>query len=447
MLRKRRLQLGNRVLHLGACGPDVLELQRRLESMGYDPGPLDGQFGYLTEDALRQFQRDYHCRVDGIAGREVHAILAAPDLTKRRLVHVVGQDESLRHIAAKYQMREGAVLSENRLYGRPTIYPGQRLSIPRRVLFGWMSAHGDSHAIRVVGRQHHLLSGVLMDGFQLDRQARVEGPVPAAIQTSPVILTIRQDADTCRLLGKREKLRSNMRASIAQWASDASAYGVGIALPPHRRGDGTPFRRLVQAVNTAVKKTDKAAVVIVPAWAPRSRLRQWWDEIDYQALAAQADYVILCAHLPRHDAKGRVLPEPAAPLPWLREIVKAAIHSMPSWKILLSLPVCGYEFVDGQPPATISYQAAMTQAFSLRQRVRWDSDLKALGYEYQAAGVVKKVWFENKDSFAAKLELVGRYNLGGVAVWRLGYEDTRIWDTISQHFCVWKPEAEMQKFS
>ena len=46
----------------------VRALQRRLDSAGYSPGPIDGRFGPRTEQAVDLFQRAHGLRVDGIAG-------------------------------------------------------------------------------------------------------------------------------------------------------------------------------------------------------------------------------------------------------------------------------------------------------------------------------------------------------------------------------------------
>jgi len=47
-----------RELRRGIIGLDVLDLQQRLRALGYDPGPIDGIFGPLTERALRRYQED-----------------------------------------------------------------------------------------------------------------------------------------------------------------------------------------------------------------------------------------------------------------------------------------------------------------------------------------------------------------------------------------------------
>lgn len=46
----------------------VLEIQRRLSSLGYQPGPLDGIRGPKTIAAIKQFQRARGLVADGIVG-------------------------------------------------------------------------------------------------------------------------------------------------------------------------------------------------------------------------------------------------------------------------------------------------------------------------------------------------------------------------------------------
>jgi hypothetical protein len=57
-------------------GPDVLEVQTKLETVGYSPGELDGLYGPATAGAVRAFQRDHRLDVDGIVGPITRGALA-----------------------------------------------------------------------------------------------------------------------------------------------------------------------------------------------------------------------------------------------------------------------------------------------------------------------------------------------------------------------------------
>lgn len=63
--------LGDRQLGRGANGPEVTELQKRLQQLGYVVGPIDGKFGPKTEAAVRRFQKERGLKVDGVAGTQM----------------------------------------------------------------------------------------------------------------------------------------------------------------------------------------------------------------------------------------------------------------------------------------------------------------------------------------------------------------------------------------
>lgn len=71
-LREAGHTLGDRMLALMISAPmsgdDVVTLQERLLELGFNPGRPGGVFDEQTERALRQFQREYGLRPDGLCG-------------------------------------------------------------------------------------------------------------------------------------------------------------------------------------------------------------------------------------------------------------------------------------------------------------------------------------------------------------------------------------------
>ncbi|WP_406600328.1 spore cortex-lytic enzyme [Metabacillus sediminilitoris] len=72
----------NQVIQRGAVGDDVIELQSRLEYIGFYKGGIDGVFGWGTYWALRNFQSEFGLPVDGVAGLK----------TRQKLVNVTKYD-------------------------------------------------------------------------------------------------------------------------------------------------------------------------------------------------------------------------------------------------------------------------------------------------------------------------------------------------------------------
>lgn len=71
-LDEARWRLGDRILFYVPArlmaGDDVAALQQRLLDMGFDCGRVDGLFGFETEQALREFQRNIGVAADGTCG-------------------------------------------------------------------------------------------------------------------------------------------------------------------------------------------------------------------------------------------------------------------------------------------------------------------------------------------------------------------------------------------
>jgi N-acetylmuramoyl-L-alanine amidase len=86
-------RLGDRLLYLRRPmlrGDDVAELQRRLNSLGFDAGKIDGILGPNSLRALVDFQQNRHMAEDGIAGprtlTELHLVARATQKTGREAI-------------------------------------------------------------------------------------------------------------------------------------------------------------------------------------------------------------------------------------------------------------------------------------------------------------------------------------------------------------------------
>jgi peptidoglycan hydrolase-like protein with peptidoglycan-binding domain len=56
------------ILKNGSTGAAVTKLQQNLKAAGYDPGPIDGDFGPKTEAAVKGYQQAQGLKADGIVG-------------------------------------------------------------------------------------------------------------------------------------------------------------------------------------------------------------------------------------------------------------------------------------------------------------------------------------------------------------------------------------------
>lgn len=66
-------------------------------------------------------------------------------------------------------------------------------------------------------------------------------------------------------------------------------------------------------------------------------------------------------------------------------------------------------------------------------QMEWD-DTTCQNYgEYTEGGSLYQIWLEDEESIEVKLNIMEKYQIGGVASWRLGYEKPEIWDVIGTY--------------
>lgn len=63
----------------------------------------------------------------------------------------------------------------------------------------------------------------------------------------------------------------------------------------------------------------------------------------------------------------------------------------------------------------------------------WDEDTRQNYAQWDADGGTYKIWLEDSQSLEEKLKLIKKNDLAGVAEWRLGWENSGVWDLISQY--------------
>ena len=62
--------------------------------------------------------------------------------------------------------------------------------------------------------------------------------------------------------------------------------------------------------------------------------------------------------------------------------------------------------------------------------IHWSATAKSPHFTYRSHHVRHEVWFMNARAIRARLGLIGKFHLAGIAQWALGYEDPRQWADI-----------------
>lgn len=241
-------------------------------------------------------------------------------------------------------------------------------------------------------------------------------------------------------------LRQAAIRTILSFVQESSAAGVNVDFEPLGSTSASlrrNFTLFIQALNQSLSANDLAlSISIYPSAA--SRLRLW----DLTALAPYTDHFVVMTydyHLPGDNQSG-----PNSPLRGAGELFEHDIlknlseisRVVKSEQILLGIPFYGYEWdVDTTEKYTRTSERASVASLERIQELidnqalelLWDrNSLTPYAIRRIDGQIVSQIYYENENSIKLKLDLVRSANLGGVAIWALGYEgnNPKIWTTI-----------------
>ncbi|WP_375540699.1 spore cortex-lytic enzyme [Virgibacillus saliphilus] len=88
----------SQVVQQGATGDDVIELQARLQYLGFYNGDIDGVFSWGTYWALRNFQYEFGLNIDGLAGQTTKdKLVQASNYDENYVKEQMNQENNFRH--------------------------------------------------------------------------------------------------------------------------------------------------------------------------------------------------------------------------------------------------------------------------------------------------------------------------------------------------------------
>ncbi len=124
-------------------------------------------------------------------------------------------------------------------------------------------------------------------------------------------------------------------------------------------------------------------------------------------------------------------PGPLDEMAWFKKVAEYAATMPNKSKFVLGMPLYGLDWAGSggaaNPGAAMEYTEIMALAGQYGVAPQWEGVAQEPFFTYTAEGVTHTVWFTDRQSLQARVELAQSLGLG-VGLWRLGSEDQSIWE-------------------
>lgn len=158
------------------------------------------------------------------------------------------------------------------------------------------------------------------------------------------------------------------------------------------------------------------------------------NHYDREEQGIVADYVIIMGY-DEHYAGSKEAGSVAS-IDFVEKGISQTVAEVPASKVINAIPFYTriWETSDeGVSSQAVGMEMADEYVRAHNIPVEWNDEICQNYGEYTQDGVLYQVWLEDDSSIEVKLSIMDKYQLAGVASWRLGFEKPEIWDVIEAY--------------
>lgn len=207
--------------------------------------------------------------------------------------------------------------------------------------------------------------------------------------------------------------------------------GINIDFEYMYEKDRDLFSRFIIELEPRMKRL--GVVLSVDVTAPDGS-PNWSLCFDRNVIGEAADYIIFMAYDQYSSSKVGT----TAGYNWVENNIEKFVGTqceVESEKIILGIPFytkIWTETADGEVNSKTVSMKDIESVLPDNVTKTWDDDLKQYYVEYESGSSTKKMWIEDLKSIEAKVSLVNKYNLAGVAAWEKDQELDGTWKVIKE---------------
>ncbi|SDZ23363.1 Spore germination protein YaaH [Evansella caseinilytica] len=370
--------------------------------------------------------------------------------------YIVAPGDTLSQIAKRFHTTIEAIRNVNGISG-DMIFPDQMVKLPinasETINLGYLFFGDPKHFTNQVLATERSFNTVSPSYFDVNP----DGTLKVTAQFDPVFVQ-NMHAQGIRVVPflsnhwdreiGRAMLHNREQATrqIVDFVIRNNLDGVNVDIENITHADREHFTDFVRLLREKMPSSKEVSVAV--AANPNGWTQGWHGAYDYRELAKYADYLMIMTY---DESYYGGPPGPVASLPWVERSIQYAIsQGVPKNKIVIGLAHYGRFWREGSTVGghgisnaqiqemlrkyehTITFDQASQSVKAVVTIRPNDPKTYIMGAALEPGTYT--IWYENDDSYRAKVALVQKYGIKGVGHWSIGQENRDVWNSYHTWF-------------
>lgn len=221
--------------------------------------------------------------------------------------------------------------------------------------------------------------------------------------------------------------RQNIISQLIQVAKDVGMDGINVDFESLSEDVGIHFLEFLRELSIECHKNNLVLSVDNPV------PEDFTSHYDRAEQGRVVDYVIIMGYDEHYvgSEAGSV-----ASLPWVEQGIQDTLDEVPAERVINAIPFYTrlWRTTGGNVTSeAIGMDQAQQTIADNNVETYWDKTTSQNYGKYDIDNSTYQIWLEDAQSVAEKVKLVSKYDLAGVSAWKLGFENSGIWQVISDN--------------
>lgn len=225
--------------------------------------------------------------------------------------------------------------------------------------------------------------------------------------------------------GRRTQVINALMAEAERCGFD----GINVDFEKVTEAAGQDYIQFIRELSIECRR--RGLVLSVDNYVPRNFNAHY----EWKEQGVMADYVVIMGYDEHWAGGGKT--GSVASIGYVEEGIQKMVQQVPAEKVINAVPLYTRIWTtssDGEISSqAVGIRTASEYLSNHGVAYEWDDSVGQNYAEFETADGLCQVWLEDEQSIGAKVSLMKHYNLGGIAAWKLGFDDGRenIWAVIA----------------